>query len=659
MKKIVLLFLLLNICILVFADGERGFKIVAFDPDSGTELNVYNESWAIIIGIDKYEKVKNLDYAVCDAVSMKNLLINKFRFREENIEYLTDSQATVQNIKRAFQSISQKSVENDRVVVFFAGHGETETLPSGGEMGYLIPHEGSLEDLYLSCLPMNELKTLSKRLPAKHVLFLVDACYGGLAAVQRRSLNKEVSGYIKKITKARARQIITAGSKDEQVIEKSEWGHSAFTYKLLDGLDDELADIDDDGFITAYELGMYIRSSVSKLSNNFQTPQFKSLTSDEGEFVFLLDKAKELFSKLVIQTDQQSADIFLDEVLFGKSPLTLNKLKPGFHNIRLETTEHFYESNIELITGQTRDLAITMNRKTGFLDIKSDPPNAKVYNNDKLLGKTPIINYNFPTGELNLEIKKTGYQSWLQDVELAFLDTLGIDIILKIIDLEENISINLNETLKEIKGFLTFGRLPEKTRIFADNEFIGDSSLGKCALPIGQYKIELKKSGYEITSPRIINIQKDQEIDLSMFQFTPKSSVKAGLKSMMLPGLGQIYSEKYFRGSFIILTEVCALGTGVYFYLQYNEQNTNYNSKFTQYNQASSIAEKNALKLELNDIQNDMSTSKFNRVAGFIVFVSVYAFNILDSFLWGGNRKVNLNTSIKSDDIYFNLSYRF
>ena len=34
----------------------------------------------------------------------------------------------------------------------------------------------------------------------------------------------------------KARQIITAGGRGEKVIEKSEWGHSAFTKNLLSGL---------------------------------------------------------------------------------------------------------------------------------------------------------------------------------------------------------------------------------------------------------------------------------------------------------------------------------------------------------------------------------------------------------------------------------------
>ena len=42
--------------------------------------DIYDNSWALIIGIDKYENVRNLNYAVDDAESMQNILTNSFDF---------------------------------------------------------------------------------------------------------------------------------------------------------------------------------------------------------------------------------------------------------------------------------------------------------------------------------------------------------------------------------------------------------------------------------------------------------------------------------------------------------------------------------------------------------------------------------------------------
>ena len=178
--------------------------------------------------------------------------------------------------------------ENDRILVFFAGHGETMKLPDGGEMGYLLPVDGRQENLYASAIPMNDLKDLSHMSKAKHMLFLVDACYGGLAAVGSRGLEPaKTPNYIEKITNIKSRQIITAGGKDEKVFEKSEWGHSAYTKNLLSALEDGYADSNGDGYITADELGDYLSEKVSIDSENQQTPQSRRLTSHEGEFIFI------------------------------------------------------------------------------------------------------------------------------------------------------------------------------------------------------------------------------------------------------------------------------------------------------------------------------------------------------------------------------------
>ena len=38
----------------------------------------FDNSWAFIIGINKYEKVQKLDFAADDAIAMKEILIESF-----------------------------------------------------------------------------------------------------------------------------------------------------------------------------------------------------------------------------------------------------------------------------------------------------------------------------------------------------------------------------------------------------------------------------------------------------------------------------------------------------------------------------------------------------------------------------------------------------
>ena len=282
--------------ILWLEDCESCISFTNVDMDSLKEANntmslhrddIYDDSWAVIIGIDKYDNLSNLDYAVADAEAVKDMLINQFNYVDENVRLLINEEANKDNIEQAISDVSLEAGENDRILVFFAGHGETMSLPDGGEMGYLLPVDGRQENLYASAIPMNDLKDLSNMSKAKHMLFLVDACYGGLAAVGTRGLEPaKTPNYLEKITNIKSRQIITAGGSTEKVIEKPEWGHSAYTMNLLRALKDGLADTNGDGYITAGELGLYLKEKVTIDSENQQTPQSRRLTSHEGEFIF-------------------------------------------------------------------------------------------------------------------------------------------------------------------------------------------------------------------------------------------------------------------------------------------------------------------------------------------------------------------------------------
>ena len=46
-----------------------------------TDENIYDDSWALIIGINKYTNAPPLKYAVNDANAIKQILINKFSFQ--------------------------------------------------------------------------------------------------------------------------------------------------------------------------------------------------------------------------------------------------------------------------------------------------------------------------------------------------------------------------------------------------------------------------------------------------------------------------------------------------------------------------------------------------------------------------------------------------
>ena len=188
MRKYILLSLMLSLSTMTYAQTGT-----SFNSDNLHYLaDIYNESWALIIGINDYEHMPNLNYAVNDAVSIKEMLMSNYNYKEDHIKLILNEEATKDNILEGFHELLQQSKEKDRVLIFYAGHGETYTLPSGGEMGYLVPVDGDPEKLFLTSIPMNRLYDIAQMSYAKHILYLIDACYGGLALAATRGLKKSV-----------------------------------------------------------------------------------------------------------------------------------------------------------------------------------------------------------------------------------------------------------------------------------------------------------------------------------------------------------------------------------------------------------------------------------------------------------------------------------
>jgi peptidoglycan/xylan/chitin deacetylase (PgdA/CDA1 family)/tetratricopeptide (TPR) repeat protein len=257
----------------------------------------YHDSWAAIIGIDDYVNWQKLQYASHDALGVKDLLIQKYNFKPDHIVMLLNGEATRQNILSLLGdkfADPNKVQREDRVLVFYAGHGATRKLASGRELGYIIPVDADLTNYEGSAISMTNFQDISEAIPAKHVLFIMDSCYSGLALTRGGGMLPS-QNYLSEISRREARQMFTAGGADQQVADNGPNGHSVFTWTLLQGLDGR-ADLNGDGVITATELAAYVAPAVSALSH--QTPAFGNLPGTEGgDFIFDLKHETEFLNE--------------------------------------------------------------------------------------------------------------------------------------------------------------------------------------------------------------------------------------------------------------------------------------------------------------------------------------------------------------------------
>lgn len=303
--------------------AKGGYRVVTLDgrpfnenvsglpklPDA-VKTELYSGSRAVVIGINNYQYWPKLEYAVNDANAIADTLHKKLGFPSENIITLIDGEATSERITEVLGytlANPEKVKEDDRVFVFFAGHGTTRTMPNGKSLGYIIPVDTEIEAFQNRAISMSQLGEFTSFIPAKHIYFVMDSCYSGLALTRSGINTGQSLNYLQQITGRKTRQILTAGGADQEVADGGPGGHSIFTWTLLQGLDG-LADTDNNGYITASELGTYVAPVVSSYSE--QTPSFGNLLGSEGgDFVFSIAKdAVANVSKKLADDEQRILD---------------------------------------------------------------------------------------------------------------------------------------------------------------------------------------------------------------------------------------------------------------------------------------------------------------------------------------------------------------
>ena len=283
----------------------RDFSVSRARKGAAADVTVttgYEKSWAIVIGIDDYAKWPKLEYAGRDAQSIADTLTGQFGFPSSQVIVLKNQQATRNNILAAFHDrlADDRTGKNDRVFVFFAGHGATRQLASGRDLGYIIPVDSDPNEFATDAIAMTDIQNIAESMRAKHVMFVMDACYSGLGLTRGAASS---SSFLRENARRSARQMLTAGGADQQVADSGPNGHSVFTWVLLQALAGK-GDLNGDGLITGTELAAYVAPAVSAVSR--QTPAFGSLPGSQGgEFVFQVPDSQEFLNA---DTRQLSAD---------------------------------------------------------------------------------------------------------------------------------------------------------------------------------------------------------------------------------------------------------------------------------------------------------------------------------------------------------------
>jgi formylglycine-generating enzyme required for sulfatase activity len=342
---------------------------------------LYSGSYALVIGISDYSAGFPDLPGVLNDVQLVKEALEKQEFGVTLIQNPDDK--TLKSSISYFIN-SHGATENNRLLIYIAGHGQTCILPDGREMGYIVPANAPLPDrdktgFHQKSLSMMQVDTYARDILSKHALFIFDACFSG----KMFNLTRSAPAAISAKTRQPVRQFLTSGSADEEVPDES-----LFRKFFITAVTSPDADANKDGYVTASELSEYIITNVINYSNENQHPQFGKIRDqylDKGDFVFVVKPAGAdsvtpvpPSSTPVIAEEQTITQVgslkltteiagalYIDGVFMrqvnANTVLTIDKLTEGAHTVKIAGDETV-EKEVVISANETAGLTIDKRR---------------------------------------------------------------------------------------------------------------------------------------------------------------------------------------------------------------------------------------------------------------------------------------------------------
>lgn len=314
----------------------------AIDAPASGKVSV-PRSYAVVIGVSQYQHLspkEQLQYPAEDAEAVYSILISREggNFGAENVHKLVGPRATLKNIRQELEQwLPSVTREDDRVLVYFAGHGFVHQ----GKV-YLAPADFDKRDIAGTGFSTDELgAAFGTRIKGKWKVLLTDSCHSGAVATDTDS--QTINSRLKDLS--RSLFTLNASRDRERSFESKDWGggHGIFTYYVVKGLEGE-ADESGDGTVTADELATYVQREVRQATGGQQNPTAGGSFDNQMLLAYNPTRVKRgappqpQTGTLIFESNREGVEVFVDGqsqgVISKGGNLRVPGLKPGVHTVR-------------------------------------------------------------------------------------------------------------------------------------------------------------------------------------------------------------------------------------------------------------------------------------------------------------------------------------
>lgn len=230
-----------------------------------------------------------------------------------------------------------------------------------------------------------------------------------------------------------------------------------------------------------------IEKYVVEIQNDGFKPIYKTVELKPGSTETISYALTPSICLALISSEPAGATVTKDGINIGTTPLLITDLTYGEYNIEINLNGYKpqnYQLKIDSNTPQkiNAQLISTFAKAT----ITSNPSGASVLINGSDVGVTPCSLDNIPEGNAQIKVTLDGYDDFVETVALV----AG----------QEH---TINAALEAKPSSLKIVTIPEKARIYINNQYRGEAPLELTPFEAGNYRIRAELKGYELMARTI------------------------------------------------------------------------------------------------------------------------------------------------------------
>ncbi|MGI9301797.1 MAG: caspase family protein [Gammaproteobacteria bacterium] len=237
----------------------------------------FGDYHALVIGNNRYPKFRDLATAVNDAQIVGAILRDKYGFKVTELLNATRSQTL-----DALNDLRKQLTEKDNLLLYYAGHGEYDTVNLRGHW-LPVDAESDSNTNWISTIAVTD---ILNQMSAKHVLVVADSCYSG--ALTRTGMTEMDPGmsddarqrWLRVMAKSRSRTVLTSGGV-RPVLDSGGGTHSVFARAFIDTLRKNRTILE--GSRLFADVKKQVMNATSGLEEE-QVPEYAPLKRSDHEF---------------------------------------------------------------------------------------------------------------------------------------------------------------------------------------------------------------------------------------------------------------------------------------------------------------------------------------------------------------------------------------